>query len=72
MKDTIYLVVERNGVKELRKNVPNLNSGQVTIRLKVEISDKFFARFIPDVLLAIPDGAVIEPEVHVELSDKGA
>lgn len=66
MKDTIYLIISRNGVKELRKNPPDLSSGQVAVRLKVEVSDKFFKNFV-DAQLVIPDSAVIEPVINVEV-----
>lgn len=69
MRDTIYLILERDGAVAIRKNVPNLNSGQVAVRLKLEISDKFFNRFVPQVNLSIPDSMVIQPEVRVEVEE---
>ena len=65
MKTTCYLIISENGSVELRKRRPDLSSGQVAVKLRLDISDRFFERFIPDVEMTIPDEAVIEPEIEV-------
>lgn len=69
MRDTIYLILEKTGAVGIRKGRPNLNAGQVAVRLQITISDGFFDRFIPDVSIDIPDGAVLKPQVAIELPD---
>ena len=67
MKDTCYLVIDERGVQALRKTRPDLSSGQVAIRLHVNVSDRFFHRAIPTAELTVPDDFVIEPMIEVEL-----
>lgn len=72
MKDSVYLVMNRRGVTEMRKRKPQLSSDEVAVRINVEISDHFFRRFIPDANLTIPDSYVMEPEIDVEVGDPPA
>lgn len=69
MKSFTYLILSKTGIVGVRKNKPYLTSGQVAIKLNVEVSDKFFERFVPSVILKIPDHKVIEPNIKVEVND---
>lgn len=74
MKDSIYIICDRNGVKDLRKSKPTLTSGQVAVRINVEIPVGYFDRFIPVATVKLPeppplteisieyDPEVVEPE----------
>ncbi len=65
MKTTCYLIISENGSVEVRKRRPDMSAGQVAVKLRLDISDRFFDRFIPNVEMSIPDEAVIEPDIQV-------
>ena len=68
MKDNVYLIMDKNGARQMRKTKPKLSSGEVAVQLEIEISDEFFERFIPVANLEIPDDAVIKPEISVSVN----
>lgn len=72
MKDAIYIIMERSGARRMTKSRPKLNGGQIAIRLRLEVSNKFFDRFMPEAFISIPDDVVIEPEVEVDLLEEEA
>lgn len=55
MKDSIYIICDKNGVKGYRKNKPPLNSGEVAIRVDIVVPTAYFERFVPTVNLTIPE-----------------
>lgn len=67
MKDIFYLIMTSSGVDKVRKQLPSLSSGEVAIKVTVNISDKFFQRFIPSADLTIPDEYVLEPKLEAEI-----
>lgn len=42
MNETIYLVVDRYGVKKMTKNLPALNRGEIPIKLELEVEASAF------------------------------
>ena len=42
MKETIFLIVSRNKVEDMRKNLPRLSKGQIPIKLNVEVKPNAF------------------------------
>lgn len=42
MKETIFLIVSRNKVEDMRKNLPRLSRGQIPIKLNVEVKADAF------------------------------
>ncbi len=69
MEDEIYLVASCTGVHKMTKTKPSLKSGEVAVRLTVEIADKFFDRTIPTGKLVVPADYVMEPEIDIELQE---
>jgi len=69
MKETFYLVINKNGADRIRKSRPALNAGEIAAKLTLSISDKFFERFIPSAELEIPDNFVIEPNLECKVED---
>lgn len=69
MKTYVYLVMSRAGVVSMRKSKPYLTSGQIAIKLDVEVSDKFFERFVPSATLKVADHQVIQPDIEVKVND---
>lgn len=65
MKETAYLILDRKGIRGVRKTRPSLKGTEVAIRLRVEIPDEFFERVIPDATLVIPEEAVLTPPVEI-------
>lgn len=54
MKETIYLVVSRNKVERMTKNLPSIYKGEVPVRVNVEVDEKAFRP------------PVIEKDVYIE------
>ena len=71
MKTTCYLIISKNGSIDVRKRRPDLSSDQIAVKLRLDISDRFFYRFIPDVEMSIPDEAVIKPDIQVTYEVEG-
>lgn len=67
MKDQIYIIMNRKGAVAMRKTKPQLNSGEVAIKLGLKITDDFFDRFIPEAQFDIPESLVITPDVEVDV-----
>ncbi len=42
MKETIFLIVSRNKVEDMRKNLPRLTRGQIPIKLNIEVKPNAF------------------------------
>jgi len=42
MKDTIYLVISRNKVERMTKNLPQLYIGEYPVKLEVEVAETAF------------------------------
>ena len=53
MRETIFLAVDRAGVRRMTKRLPDLNRGEIPVKLVVEIDDTAFRE------------PVIERHVHV-------
>lgn len=67
MKTQFYLIVTRGGSVRTTKNVPALAQNEVAIKQTLNLSDKFFRRFIPEANLTVPDEFVLNPEMTIEL-----
>ena len=68
MKDTIYLILNRNRVDRMVKTrMPNLRGGEVAVKLSISIDDKHFRSPLVSAHLDVGDEWVIEPEVEVAL-----
>jgi hypothetical protein len=42
MRETIFLAVDRAGVRRMTKRLPDLNRGEIPVKLVVEIDDTAF------------------------------
>ena len=42
MKETIFLIVSRSKVEDMRKNLPRLSRGQIPIKLNIEVKPNAF------------------------------
>lgn len=69
MKTSTYLILTRTGIVGIRKNKPYLTSGQVAVKLEIEVSDQFFDRFVPTAKLNIKDHQVLTPDIGVTIDD---
>lgn len=67
MKDTVYLIVNKNGVHGMRKTPPDLKGGEHAVRLQVNVDDRFFKAAIPTALLEIGEEFLITPEIDVDI-----
>lgn len=69
MKTSAYIIVTKGGALTLRKVKPTLHSGQVAVKINIEMSDKFFERFIPEATLNIQDHNVLTPDIKITTPD---
>lgn len=67
MKVNCYMIVNSNGKVRVTKTSPSLFQNEIAIKLDMNLSDKFFQRFIPHAKLDVPDDFVLTPEMEVEL-----
>lgn len=70
MTTEVYIIMTKAGAVDMRKQMPKLNSGQVAVKVNLEVSDLFFDRFIPEVNVSIPDRNVIQPDIEVTVPDR--
>lgn len=66
MKDTIYLIFDKNGIMGMRKTLPELRAGQYATRLDVSVDDKYFKRIVPIAKMELDDKFLIEPKMVLE------
>jgi len=66
MKDEAYITLNKSGIAGIRKGKPSLRSGQVAVKIRISVSDKFFDRTIPQVDIDIPDSYIQTPSIEVE------
>lgn len=43
MKSTIYLIVDRSGVRQMNKNMPQVRRGELVVKLNVVVPEEAFA-----------------------------
>lgn len=55
MLERVYLIFDSDGFVACRKNQPNLASGQIAVRVAVEIPNKWFYRSIPQATISLPE-----------------
>lgn len=65
MKDTVYLIFDKEGVKAMRKTLPPLKAGEYATRLDVVVDDKYFKRIIPIAKMELDDKFLIEPRMEL-------
>lgn len=69
MKDKIYILFNRNGVRSLvkkTKTMKYLPSGTYMAELNLEVNDEFFNNRVPKFNIKLEDGQIVEPEIEVE------
>lgn len=66
MRTNVYLILTRNGGVTMRKSPPELKRGEVAVKVKINMPDKFFYPPMPEVDLIVPEPAVITPTVEIE------
>lgn len=66
MKDTIFLIFNKDGIVGMRKTIPPLKAGEYATRLDVLVDDKYFKRIIPIAKMELDDKFLIEPKIELE------
>jgi hypothetical protein len=66
MKDDVYLIITKRGVKKLTKRMPTLGAHEYACKLTVSIPDSYFNRPMTKVLLTLDEQQIIEPDVQIE------
>ena len=65
MKDSIYLIFNRHGVRGFRKTLPKLSSGEFATKLTLKVDDKFFKQIVPEATMELGDKFIIEPKIEL-------
>ena len=58
MKDKCFLIVGRNGIKDMRKTKPALGSGEISVKINFSIPDKAFSQPQFEGTLEVPEEMV--------------
>ena len=67
MKDKIYIVFNKRGIRALTKRTKiTLPVDTFMAELNLEIDDKFFANQIPKFNIKLEEGQIAKPEIEVE------
>lgn len=69
MKDSAFLVLNRNGIKKLYKTKPNLSSGERGVKINVEMPDTYFDQPFPSINVSFDEEDLIEPTVDVQVQE---
>ena len=67
MKVSNWLVINRNGVKTVRKSKPSLDWDEIAVKLNLEIPDELFRRPTIEASVKVTDvpNTVYEPELII-------
>ena len=71
MKQTIFLIVTKQGVQRMTKRAPSLYRGEVAVALTVNIPTGVFRPLSIPATLDIEEGSVIHPTVEIEALPNG-
>lgn len=69
MRDTVYLVLNPEGVVRMTKRWPSLAREEVGVQVRVTIPDNSFKAPILAATLDIPPDRVIQPTIAIEVGD---
>lgn len=67
MKLTGYLIIGRNKAMRVTKTAPRLAGSEIALNLTLTIPDRFFTRPTADIVITIPEDAVLPTEAAVEV-----
>jgi hypothetical protein len=70
MKDSCFLVLSEYGIERMTKKQGVLKRGEVAVRVSVNIADKHFAEPTVSAHIDVPDCAVIQPQVNVDVEQQ--
>ncbi len=70
MKDTVYLVFDESGIREMKKRSPALKQGEYAVCLNFEVPDAIFEDRFPEVDIQIPEESVSFPGINVSVQNK--
>lgn len=62
-----YLIINNRGGIRAVKQRPALNNDEIALNLNVDVPEVFFERLIPTVNIAIPEGAMIKPDIDTSV-----
>jgi hypothetical protein len=66
MKDAVYLVITRKGVKRLNTKLkPFLSKDEYAIKLNVTVPDAYFDQAIPVANLTVSEGSLVMAPIDV-------
>ena len=67
MKDTVYLVINPDGIKRMTKKAPKLAGDERSIAIEVNVPDSIFEYTFMKAEINVDEDQVIEPELDVQL-----
>lgn len=69
MRDYVYLIFDKRGVRNMVKRQPTLKGGQYAVKVNVEVEDSFFRQPIPEETITLNGDDNPQPEPGVEKDD---
>ena len=69
MKDKIYILFNRRGIRSLvkkKRTMKSLSSGTYIAELNLEVDDKFFDNQIPKFNIKLEGNQIEEPKIEIE------
>jgi len=70
MSDEAYIVFTQNGIRDMRKGLPNLKKGEYAVKLKMKVPGKYFDKCFPEATLELDDSTIINPEIKIDTITK--
>ena len=69
MKDNVYLICDRNGVRRLTKRAPVLARYEIGVHLRITIPADAFKAPIITADVEVPETATLQPAISVDIVD---
>lgn len=69
MKTNVYLTFNKSGTVRTTKSLPDVKSGEVTVKVAFTIADTHFRSPLAEASIDIDDDLVVRPTVETEIKD---
>lgn len=66
MKTSGFAIITKKGIVGFRAKKPSLSSGQIAVKLNLEVPDKFFDATIPVVNIIVPESHCLVPTIEAK------
>jgi len=70
MKDSVYLIFNRRGIRKIMKTKCTLNYGEFATKLEISVDNKYFDNVIPTAILELKESNLIKPKIDIEVKEQ--